>query len=44
MKEAGAAAVKLEGGQRVLDAVARMTAAGIPVTGHLVTIATVPLF
>lgn len=35
MKEAGAAAVKLEGGQRVLDAVARMTAAGIPVMGHL---------
>jgi 3-methyl-2-oxobutanoate hydroxymethyltransferase len=35
MKEAGASAVKLEGGQRVLDAVARMTAAGIPVMGHL---------
>jgi len=35
MKEAGAAAVKLEGGQRVLDAVSRMTAAGIPVMGHL---------
>lgn len=35
MKEAGAAAVKLEGGQRVLEAVSRMTAAGIPVMGHL---------
>ncbi|MCX7930870.1 MAG: 3-methyl-2-oxobutanoate hydroxymethyltransferase [Chlorobi bacterium] len=35
MKEAGAGAIKLEGGQRVLDAVSRMTAAGIPVMGHL---------
>jgi len=35
MKEAGASSVKLEGGQRVLDAVARMTSAGIPVMGHL---------
>lgn len=35
MKEAGAGAVKLEGGRRVADAVARMTEAGIPVMGHL---------
>lgn len=35
MKEGGAGAVKLEGGQRVLEAVSRMTAAGIPVMGHL---------
>lgn len=35
MKEAGASAVKLEGGARVADAVARMTEAGIPVMGHL---------
>lgn len=35
MKEAGAGAVKIEGGQRVADAVGRMTEAGIPVMGHL---------
>ncbi len=35
LKEAGAAAVKLEGGGRVLDLVARLTDAGIPVMGHL---------
>lgn len=35
MKEAGAHAVKIEGGVRVADAVARMTEAGIPVMGHL---------
>ena len=35
MKEAGSGAVKLEGGRRVVDAVARMTEAGIPVMGHL---------
>lgn len=35
MKEAGAGAVKLEGGKRVADSVARMTEAGIPVMGHL---------
>lgn len=35
MKEAGAGAVKLEGGERVADAVSRMTSAGIPVMGHL---------
>lgn len=35
MKEAGAGAVKLEGGGRVLEAVSRMTEAGIPVMGHL---------
>jgi 3-methyl-2-oxobutanoate hydroxymethyltransferase len=35
LKEGGAQAVKLEGGQRVLPQVAAMTAAGIPVMGHL---------
>lgn len=35
MKEAGSGAVKLEGGQRVLDAVRMMTESGIPVMGHL---------
>lgn len=35
MKEAGAGAVKLEGGRRIADAVARMTEAGIPVMGHV---------
>ncbi len=35
MKETGANAVKLEGGEDVTDAVARMTHAGIPVMGHL---------
>lgn len=35
MKEAGAGAVKLEGGGRIVEAVARMTEAGIPVMGHL---------
>ena len=35
MKEAGAHAVKLEGGQRVLPQVEALVAAGIPVFGHL---------
>ncbi len=35
LKEGGAQAVKLEGGQRVLPQVRAMTAAGIPVMGHL---------
>lgn len=35
LKEAGAHAVKLEGGARVVDLVERLTAAGIPVMGHL---------
>lgn len=35
MKEAGSGAVKLEGGERVLEAVHMMTDAGIPVMGHL---------
>lgn len=35
LKEGGANAVKLEGGGRVLDLVARLTEAGIPVMGHL---------
>jgi len=35
MKETGAAAVKLEGGEQVRDAVARIVSAGIPVVGHL---------
>lgn len=35
MKEAGASAVKVEGGHRVAEAVRRMTEAGIPVMAHL---------
>lgn len=35
LKEGGAQAVKLEGGHRVLTQVRAMTAAGIPVMGHL---------
>lgn len=35
MKEAGAEAVKLEGGRPVADTVRRLTEAGIPVMGHL---------
>lgn len=35
MKETGATAVKLEGGQEVAEAVRRITTAGIPVMGHL---------
>jgi len=35
MKEAGSGAVKLEGGQRVVEAVQLMTENGIPVMGHL---------
>ncbi len=35
LKEAGANAVKLEGGGRVLDLVERLVEAGIPVMGHL---------
>lgn len=35
MKEAGCGAVKLEGGQRVVEAVSLMTTNGIPVMGHL---------
>jgi len=35
LKEAGADAVKVEGGRRVADAVQRMTAHGIPVMGHI---------
>lgn len=35
LKETGCAAVKLEGGQEVCQLVARLTAAGIPVVGHL---------
>ncbi|MGH2805910.1 MAG: 3-methyl-2-oxobutanoate hydroxymethyltransferase [Actinomycetota bacterium] len=35
LKEAGATAVKLEGGGRVLDLVFRLTEAGIPVMGHI---------
>lgn len=35
IKEGGAHAVKLEGGGRVLDIVARLSDAGIPVMGHL---------
>jgi 3-methyl-2-oxobutanoate hydroxymethyltransferase len=35
MKETGATAVKLEGGKEVAETVRRLTAAGIPVMGHL---------
>ena len=35
IKETGATAVKLEGGQEVAETVRRLTAAGIPVMGHL---------
>ncbi|MDZ7270330.1 MAG: 3-methyl-2-oxobutanoate hydroxymethyltransferase [candidate division KSB1 bacterium] len=34
-QEAGAEAVKVEGGKEVVDTVARLTAAGMPVLGHL---------
>jgi len=35
LKEAGAHAVKLEGGERVADQIAALTAAGIPVMAHI---------
>jgi 3-methyl-2-oxobutanoate hydroxymethyltransferase len=35
IKETGASAVKLEGGSNIVDAISRMTEAGIPVMGHL---------
>jgi 3-methyl-2-oxobutanoate hydroxymethyltransferase len=35
IQEGGAAAVKLEGGRNVVDAVRRLTQSGIPVMGHL---------
>lgn len=35
LQEGGAQAVKLEGGRAMADTVARLTAAGIPVMGHL---------
>ncbi len=35
MKESGAHAVKLEGGQEVVDSVQRIISAGVPVMGHL---------
>lgn len=35
IQEAGAHAVKLEGGKPIAEAVARLTSAGIPVLGHL---------
>jgi 3-methyl-2-oxobutanoate hydroxymethyltransferase len=35
MKEGGAHAVKLEGGERVADQIATLTAAGIPVIAHI---------
>jgi 3-methyl-2-oxobutanoate hydroxymethyltransferase len=35
LKETGATAVKLEGGQEVAETVRRLTVAGIPVMGHL---------
>ena len=35
MKESGAHAVKLEGGEEVIESVARILTAGVPVMGHL---------
>lgn len=35
MKESGAHAVKLEGGEEVVESVKRITGAGVPVMGHL---------
>lgn len=35
MKETGASAVKLEGGQQVVESIERILSAGIPVMGHL---------
>src|SRR5947208_3140156 len=35
MKETGAHAIKLEGGEEVLDSVRRVISAGVPVMGHL---------
>jgi len=35
MKEAGAHAVKLEGGREVCDSISRILSAGVPVMGHL---------
>ena len=35
MKEAGAHAIKLEGGEEVVDSIKRIISAGIPVMGHL---------
>ena len=35
MKEAGAHAIKLEGGEEVVDSIKRIISAGVPVMGHL---------
>ena len=35
MKESGAHAVKLEGGEEILDSIKRILSAGVPVMGHL---------
>ncbi len=35
MKETGAHAIKLEGGEEIIESVKRIVGAGIPVMGHL---------
>ena len=35
MKESGAHAVKMEGGQEIRESIVRILSAGVPVMGHL---------
>ena len=35
MKETGAHAIKLEGGEEIIESVKRILSAGVPVMGHL---------